>query len=167
MFIPQFPELEVTIKLFKNCPKESFPPVHSNFGIIDAANIYSTNVLYTAIYKALIESKYHKMRTKNLNSEVLLCLYAGTNIGEAFRQIGLNQSTTKDIITISIADKNSTDVINQDIHGGHCAEFNDANLAEVRDVEKIKSIYKINQELTNGKQDFEERIVNSIQLRGF
>ncbi|KAL6950016.1 hypothetical protein ACO0QE_000685 [Hanseniaspora vineae] len=166
MIIPQFPELEVTIKLFKDCPKESFPRVDSNFGIIDAANIYSTNVLYTAIYKALIESKYHKMRTKNLNSEVILCLYASTNIGEAFRTIGLNQNTTKDIITISIADKNSTADINQDIQGGECADFNDANLAEVRDVEKIKSIYKINQELTKGKHDLEELIVNSIQLRG-
>lgn len=166
MIIPQFPELEITIKLFKNCPKESFPPIDSNFGIIDAANIYSSNVLYAAIYKAFIESKYLKMRTKNLNSEVLLSLYASTNIGEAFKQIGLNQNTTKNIITISIIDKNSTSAIDQNINGGECVEFNDANLAEVRDVEKIKSIYKLNQELTNDEHDLEDLIVNSIQLRG-
>ena len=97
---------------------------------------------------------------------MLLSLYASTNIGEAFRQIGLNQNTTKNIITISITDKNSTSAIDQNINGGECVEFNDANLAEVRDVEKIKSIYKLNQELANDEHDLEDLIVNSIQLRG-
>ena len=85
--LPQFPDYKVTVSLFEDVSNAA--ELRSNvaeipFALIDARLICSSEQLYSAIYRALVETTYNRMRTKSLHSECLLCLSPSSNIGEAF-----------------------------------------------------------------------------------
>lgn len=90
--LPQFPDYKVTVSLFEDVSNAA--ELRSNvaeipFALIDARLICSSEQLYSAIYRALVETTYNRMRTKSLHSECLLCLSPSSNIGEAFQTFGI------------------------------------------------------------------------------
>lgn len=81
--LPQFDNLLINIGLFRdvNNAKDLRSQVTTlPYGLIDASMILSIEQLLSAIYKAIIEAKFNKMRTKTLYSECILSLSPSSNV---------------------------------------------------------------------------------------
>lgn len=84
--IPQFSEYDIHLALFvdiENIDQLREKVATAPFAMIDATCICTREQLFSAIYKALLEYKYNRLRTKSLNSECILSLSPTSNIGEA------------------------------------------------------------------------------------
>ncbi|KAH9201013.1 kinase binding protein CGI-121-domain-containing protein, partial [Zygosaccharomyces rouxii] len=94
--LPQFPDTRISLRLFHNVSNAS--EIRSKvaqlpYAIIDARSICSLEQVYSAIYRALVESKYGKLKTKSLHSECLYSLSATSNIGEAYKNFGIKDDS--------------------------------------------------------------------------
>ena len=113
----------------------------------------------------MVEAKYNRLRTKSLQSEILLALSPTSNIGEAFKRFGLKKDTTN-LLMIQIS-QNQTSSFDVTLVKGDTVEFEDDNLEKMSDIGTIKKIYKIDQSLhLKDNAQLSRAVVNAIQLRG-
>lgn len=81
--LPQFPCTQIYIGLVTNVSNadEIKTKIASlPYGFIDARNIISQEQLLSAVYRALTEKEYNKLRTKNLHSEIVFSLSPNSNV---------------------------------------------------------------------------------------
>ncbi|SMN17838.1 similar to Saccharomyces cerevisiae YML036W CGI121 Component of the EKC/KEOPS complex with Bud32p, Kae1p, Pcc1p, and Gon7p [Maudiozyma saulgeensis] len=169
MQLPQFPGVNIEILLFQDVSNAN--DIRSKiaelpYAFIDARTICSVEQLMSAIYRVMIESKYNRLRTKSLHSEVLLALSPTSNIGEAFKKFGISDDT-KNLIMIEINQDNDNSSLDKTVVNGEIVDFNDDNLQKNSDVNAIRKIYKIDQSVEfENISELSRATVNAIQLRG-
>lgn len=168
--IPQFDTRGVCVSLFrdvKNIEELRSKVGTMPFAVIDASCVCCREQLFSAVYKALIEWKYNRLRTKALHSECILSLSPTSNIGEAFRRFGIKEGT-RNIICLAVVGKNETQTSELfDVVDGEEVELSDENLGSMFDLEMIKKCYKLGgtaDKLTT--PELAQLLVNAIQLRG-
>ncbi|CUS23777.1 LAQU0S11e04060g1_1 [Lachancea quebecensis] len=141
--IPQFGTHEVYVSLFRDV--KNMEELRSKVGtmpyaVIDASCICCREQLFSAVYKALIEWKYNRLRTKTLNSECILSLSPTSNIGEAFKRFGIKEGT-KNIVCLAVVEKGETQTPGLfNAVDGEEIEFTDENLSSMLDLEMIKKV---------------------------
>ncbi|AET39195.1 Cgi121p Ecym_4116 [Eremothecium cymbalariae DBVPG len=144
--IPQFKDYKVQLAFFKdvvNVQDIRSKVAELPFGFIDARNVLSLEQLSSAVYKALIEVKYNKMRSKNLNSEVVLSLSPTSNIGDALRSFGIQEdSSVLILVRVASMDESSEERDFSSLIEGSEIELSDDNLRKYADIELIKRVCK-------------------------
>ncbi|SCU88667.1 LAFA_0E13938g1_1 [Lachancea sp. 'fantastica'] len=146
--VPQFDSFEIHATLFtdvQNTKQLREQVAVLPFAMIDASTIFSLEQLSCAVYKALIECKYNRLRTKNLNSECILSLSPTSNIAEAFRRFGINEET-KNIVCLAVVEKTSEKLPEgffKDHVQGRVVELSDANLKTTVNWDTIKKVSSI------------------------
>lgn len=110
------------------------------FAFIDARTVISVEQISSAIYKALVESTYNRMRTKTLHSECILSLSPSSNIGDALKRFGIKEDSTN-LIVIKIV-KNGDD---EPFDGktsivGDLVPVSDEQFVTTADIETIKNV---------------------------
>lgn len=143
--IPQFPAYQFQITLFQNVSNAE--TIRSkiadlSYAFIDPKLIVSQEQLYSAIYKALIEQKYNRLRTKTLHSECLFCLGPTSNIGDAFKKFGIKDDS-RELICLKVINLSDNNDVKEDLDGiidGERIVFNDDNLSKFYDRELIRKV---------------------------
>lgn len=148
--IPQFPDIKVSLALFeqvKNAKeiRSKMSELSTSFAFIDPRLVCSGEQMYSAIYKTLIEVKYNKMRTRNLNSECVLCLSPTSNISDAFLKFGIKDDSSQLICLKFHTNTDDVDTeqlrkIMTSIVKGQEIEFNDDNLSRFYDEALIRKV---------------------------
>lgn len=168
--IPQFQSHRIYISLFTNV--ENAASIQSkvaelNYAFVDATTVCSQEQLLSAVYKALLESTYNRMRTKSLHSECILSLSPSSNIMDALKRFGIKEDS-RNLICVKILESdeqfNHGDMI--DVIKGDEIDFNDNNLSGLYDKEVIKKNYKLGNFKPESDEDLTRAVVNAIQLRG-
>lgn len=94
--VPQFEKYTISIQKFTNVTNSielRRKLAELPFAYIDAKTILSLEQLCSAIYKAILESEYNRMRTRSLHSECILSLSPSSNIGDALKRFGIKEDT--------------------------------------------------------------------------
>ncbi|EDO18897.1 hypothetical protein Kpol_1023p66 [Vanderwaltozyma polyspora DSM 70294] len=142
---PQFQRYEISVSLFHNVSNTSdvkLKIAELPYALVDATMVCSIEQLYSAIYRAIVESTYNRLRTKTLHSECLLCLAPSSNIGEAFKRFGIKDES-KEIIVIKIKDTEDdqdNDPEFPDIIKGDQVSFDDETLQATKNEELIRKV---------------------------
>lgn len=162
--LPQFPETQIKLTLFQNVSNSS--EIRSKvaelpYALIDAKSICSLEQIYAAMYRAMVESKYGKLKTKSLHSECLYSLSATSNIGEAYKNFGIKDDSDALIVT-QIVGQNELEL---NLHGDE-VPLNNETLSQNCDMAFIRKIYKLNNFPTTSIREISRAVVNCIQLRG-
>lgn len=188
--LPQFPETEICVSLYQKVSNASQLRSRISelpYALIDARTVCSMEQIYSAIYRAFIESRYGKLKTKSLHAECLYCLSPTSNIGEALRNFGIKDDSTA-LVVIRILTDGTQDEGHQklDLEGDE-VELDDKKLAHFMDNSLVKKvclyfgllsilrmrvltfamqIYKLNNFPETSQEELSRAVVNSIQLRG-
>lgn len=141
---PQYPNAEISVSLFQdvsNANELRSQVRELPFAFIDAKMICSIEQLYSAIYRALTDSTYNKLKTKSLHSECLLCLSPSSNIGDAFKNFGIKDNSTE-VIGVQLIEPNEKNNVRtlKDFIQGDELEFDDENLAKFYDQKEIRKV---------------------------
>lgn len=136
--LPQFPDVNIYVSLWEDVSNAN--ELRSRISelpcaLIDARAVCSREQVFAAIYRALIESKYGKFKTKNLHTECLYCLAPTSNIGEAFKNFGIKEDSTALIVVQILENDNDAQLLE-----GNEAEFDDEALARTMDFPLIKKV---------------------------
>lgn len=148
--IPQFPDTKVSLALFEQVRnaeeiRSNMSELSTSFAFIDPKLICSEEQMYSAIYKTLVEVKYNKMRTRNLNSECVLCLSPTSNISDAFQKFGIKDDSSQ-LICLKFhtgtndVDKGQLNTILSSVVKGLEIEFNNDNLSRFYDEALIRKV---------------------------
>lgn len=147
-----------------------------NYAFIDANVILSRKHLLTACFRALNDYIHDRLRSNNVQSEIVFCLSPNNNIGEAFRRFGIGDGS-KNLIAIKVGDAGdvtpeSVERHLQSVVKGDKADFSDQWLANVCDVSRVGKVYKVpteNKENGNdheAKNRLEAQVLGLMCLRG-
>ncbi|AQZ12560.1 CGI121 (YML036W) [Zygosaccharomyces parabailii] len=162
--LPQFPDVKIYVSLWEDVSNAN--ELRSRISelpcaLIDARAVCSREQVFAAIYRALIESKYGKLKTKSLHAECLYCLSPTSNIGEAFKNFGIKDDSTALIVIQILEHDNDAQRLE-----GNEVQFDDEALARIMDLPLIKKIYKLNNFPSISQEEVSRAVVNCIQLRG-
>ncbi|CAI4035445.1 hypothetical protein SMKI_13G0930 [Saccharomyces mikatae IFO 1815] len=148
--IPQFPDTKFSLVLFEQVQnakeiRTRMSELSTSFAFIDPRLICSEEQMYSAVYKTLVEVNYNKMRTRNLNSECVLCLSPTSNISDAFQKFGIKDDSSQ---LICLKFHTETDRLNKQqlstvlssIVKGIEIEFTDDNLSKFYDESLIRKV---------------------------
>ena len=162
-----------------------------NYAFVDASTILSRRHLLTACFRACNDYMHDRLKSNNVQSEVVFCLSSNNNIGDAFRRFGISDES-RDIVVVKIGDsaagvagqsvsRNSIEThLNEAVHGA-LATFDDAWLETVCSLEKVRKNYKIakpqivkSTKAVNGgvgiardeRSDLEVQVLGLMALRG-
>lgn len=118
-----------------------------NYAFIDATTILSRRHLLTSCFRALNDHLHDRLKSNNVQSEVVFCLSPNNNIGDAFRRFGIQDSSQK-LIVVKVGDGDSVtkESVEEHLTGaieGTKVEFADEWLAQACDLEKVRKTYKI------------------------
>jgi len=124
-----------------------------NYAFIDASTILSRRHLLTACFRASNDYIHDRLKSNNVQSEVVFCLSSNNNIGDAFRRFGISNES-KDLVVIKVGDSAAGDE-NQSLSKGsvesHLNEavegtgidFSDSWFEDVCNLDKVRKNYKI------------------------
>ena len=154
-----------------------------NYAFIDASTILSRRHLLTACFRAMNDYIHDRLRSNNVQSEIVFCLSPNNNIGEAFRRYGISDTSTT-IVVLKVSDEESVD--EGDRHSrksveehlkanveGEEAGFTDEWFQDVGDIEKVRKNYKVVKQQKKGvrderdeRMDVEVQVLGAMALRG-
>ena len=72
--------------------------------LLDPSVIVDTRCILVAANKALHAAAHTKMRSASLHGELVLCLYARRNVGDALRALGATKSSAVALVAVFDAD---------------------------------------------------------------
>jgi len=124
-----------------------------NYAFIDASTILSRRHLLTGCFRACNDYIHDRLKSNNVQSEVVFCLSSNNNIGDAFRRFGISDES-KDIVVVKIGDsasgphsesfsKDSVEKHLNEVVDGTAIAFNDEWLSSICDLDKVRKNYKI------------------------
>ncbi|KAK6439932.1 hypothetical protein LTR95_003848 [Oleoguttula sp. CCFEE 5521] len=179
--IPHMPAHTLHVGLFKDVENATFlrrqlldGNTEFQYAFADASMVASRQAVLSACSRAIDDSIFGRMKTRNLHSEIVFALSAINNISESFRRIGI-QDTTKHVLAVKVLDESVTATkvdafLGEHVHGTVVA-FTDEELWSMQDVPRIRKVYKLppagkdNPPKTLSKTD-EAIVIGSMALRG-
>jgi len=162
-----------------------------NYAFIDASTVLSRRHLLTACFRACNDYIHDRLKSNNVQSEVVFCLSSNNNIGDAFRRFGISDES-KDIIVVKVGDSAAGDQsqtlskgsveshLNEAVEGIG-ADFSDTWLEGVCNLDKVRKNYRIakpqpvkgakivngdSDEAMNGRSEVEVQVLGLMALRG-
>lgn len=136
-----------------------------NYAFVDATTILSRRHLLAACFRAMSDYIHDRLKSNNVQSEIVFCLSPNNNIGDAFRRFGI-QDSSKDIVVVKVGDSAASEAnvtkqgVEEHLSGaieGTPVDFSDDWLKDVCDVDKVRKNYKIAKPQQQGKG---EKIMN-------
>ncbi|AEY95263.1 FABR201Wp [Eremothecium gossypii FDAG1] len=172
--IPQFPDTKLYISLFRNvsnAPEVVDSLAELPYSIIDARTLLSREQLLSAVYRAMLEKHCNKLRTRNLHTEVLLCLSPTSNvmsqIGDAMKRFGIKKDSTSVVLVKAVTGDETFDPKGfSEVIRGEELEFSDTALRESADIDTIRENYKLKCFECERLEELSAALVHAIQLRG-
>lgn len=118
-----------------------------NYAFIDASTILSRRHLLTACFRALNDHIHDRLKSNNVQSEIVFCLSPNNNIGDAFRRFGI-QDSSRNLVVVKVGEDDSVskERVDEHLNGaieGTRVELTDTWLEKVCDLEKARKTYKI------------------------
>ncbi|EGV63222.1 hypothetical protein PSN45_004505 [Yamadazyma tenuis] len=161
---PSYPHKTVFISVFANVPKNVLSVVKTkliegdpNYELcfLNTNYIISTEYLYSAIYKAILNFETGQSKAKTLNTEIIFNLSPVNNIMDAFKRFGVDDSQDQsNVICIKVidyvSDGNCLEDLNTHISkllhtdASQNIPLQDAYLFKTVDISKFKKIFKLN-----------------------
>lgn len=118
-----------------------------NYAFLDASSILSRRHVLAACFRALNDHMHERLKSNNVQSEVVFCLSPNNNIGEAFRRFGI-QDGSRDLVVVKVGMDGSVsrDSVEQHLEStvqGRRVDFTNEWLRSVCDLDKARKTYKI------------------------
>ncbi|KAF2840886.1 CGI-121-domain-containing protein, partial [Patellaria atrata CBS 101060] len=108
LHLPHLPDVPVHVAAFKDVRNAAFlrqQLIEGNrefeYAFLDCATILSTRHVLAAVFRAMNDARYGRLKSRNVHSEVVFCLSGNNNIVDSFRYFGLTPTTTS-LIAIKI-----------------------------------------------------------------
>ncbi|KAL6714102.1 hypothetical protein ACLMJK_008596 [Lecanora helva] len=124
---------------------------HYNYAFIDASTLLTPTHLLAAIYRALNDSFHKRLKSRNVHSEIVFSLGANNNIAQALRGFGIGKET-KELVVVKVGGER------EEVEGflgerveGVGVEWCEESLGKVRDVGRIRKLYKLPEQGGKGK----------------
>ncbi|OJJ51287.1 hypothetical protein ASPZODRAFT_127343 [Penicilliopsis zonata CBS 506.65] len=151
------------------------------YALIDASVVFSRTHALVAVFRAVNDYLNNRLKSRNVHSEIVFSLSPANNIADSFRKFGLTDST-KDLLIIKVS--LTPDITHESVEAhlqehiqGTPVPFDDEILSTIRDVAKIKKVYKLgslpssttkeaNGTLSDGDRQLEKCLLGAIALRG-
>ncbi|XP_071961341.1 EKC/KEOPS complex subunit TPRKB-like [Antedon mediterranea] len=147
--VQTFADFMVSLALFGNVENAEEVKKHIGSGNIDAAILSPDLVadpfqVLVATNKAIYNQKNGKLKTRSVNSEILYNISPSKNIGESFKLFSF-QNDAKYLLVVLLDDKENEKlgILKTRIVGDLISL---ENLANISDTDRIKKIYKIQEE---------------------
>ena len=147
------PDLALHVALYRDVQNATFLKqqllagnVDFEYAFIDASMVLATTHVLAAAFRAMNDYLHARLKSRNVHSEIVFSLSPNNNIGEAFRTFGVGDSTS-DLLILKVSTSPSVTLESVRSHlacavKGACVDFNDENLQDVSDLDKIRKAYK-------------------------
>ncbi|KAF2458289.1 kinase binding protein CGI-121-domain-containing protein [Lineolata rhizophorae] len=140
------------------------------YAFLDATTILSVNHLLAAVFRAVNDMLYGRLKSRNVHSEIVYCLSPNNNIAESFRRFGITESTTA-LLAVKVGMASHPNITAESVVAhlnsavqGQPVSFNNDELQSLTDLDKLRKFYKLEgpkpqpkrparQIATNGAQD--------------
>jgi len=131
------------------------------YALIDASTVLSTKQVLGAVFRAINDQRQHRLRSRNVHSEIVFALSPTNNISDSFRKFGVGDVTTT-LIAIKVIPASGTKEEQsqraqavrdhlEEVVKGQAMPFTDENLQESVDLGKVRKLYKLPApDLSNG-----------------
>lgn len=138
-----------------------------NYAFIDASVILSRKHLLAACFRALNDYIHDRLKSNNVQSEIVFCLSPNNNIGEAFRRFGIGDGS-RSLVAVKVGEAGDVtpEVVErhlQSVVQGQKVEFSDQWLAGVCDVSRVRKVYKVPDE--NKAKDLDREAKNRLEAQ--
>lgn len=146
-----------------------------NYAFLDVSSILSRRHVLAACFRALNDQMHDRLKSNNVQSEIVFCLNPNNNIGEAFRRFGI-QDNSRDLVVVKAGEGLDRSIIEHHLAGavqGTRVDFTDEWLRNGCDLDKVRKTYKIAKAQQGGKvingagHDTDERKYIETQVLGF
>ncbi|KAL4921071.1 kinase binding protein CGI-121-domain-containing protein [Aspergillus aurantiobrunneus] len=151
------------------------------YAFIDASMILSRAHALSAVFRAVNDYLNERLKSRNIHSEIVFSLSPTNNIADSFRKFGI-ADTTSSLLVVKVSV--NPDITHESV-AAHLAQnvqgtplpFDDAVVAGISDIAKIKKAYKlgslppassnqVNGARDEGRRRLELSILGAIALRG-
>ncbi|TVY42715.1 EKC/KEOPS complex subunit, partial [Lachnellula subtilissima] len=130
------------------------------YAFIDASVIVSRIHVLSAVYRAINALHSHRLRSRNVHSEIVFSLSPNNNIAESFRRFGIT-ATTENLLVVKVG--GDREEVRSHLEGaveGEAVGFEEGVLKGMLDVGRVRKVYKLNSGGGGGKKGSENRVVN-------
>ncbi|KAL2710307.1 hypothetical protein KLU848_1102 [Kluyveromyces marxianus] len=141
--VPQFQEYTISLQKYANVSNADVlrsKLMELPFAFIDARTVISVEQISSAIYKALVESTYNRMRTKTLHSECILSLSPSSNIGDALKRFGIKEDSTNLIVIKIVKNGDEEPFDGKTSIVGDLVPVSDEQFVTTADIETFKNV---------------------------
>ncbi|KAI9850024.1 MAG: hypothetical protein M1838_006197, partial [Thelocarpon superellum] len=144
----------VHIALFRNVRNAGFLKeqllsgnIDFEYALIDASMIVSTIHALAAVFRAVNDMMFSRLRSRNVHSEVVFALSPNNNISEALSRFGIGEHTTSLLVVkVSTVPEVSSRSVQQHLDKvleGTPVDFSDENLHSMTDLARVRKVYKL------------------------
>ncbi|KAF2224880.1 kinase binding protein CGI-121-domain-containing protein [Elsinoe ampelina] len=183
IILPHLEQYPVYAALFENVENASFlrdqllqGNTDFEYTFLDASMILSRDHLLAACFKAINDMSNDRLKTRNVHSEIVFALSPNNNIAESFRRFGLSPES-KNIIALKVA--STPDITQASVQShlfehikGQPSELNDNRLSQLRDIARLRKVYKFELKMDNQKTILTDdatilsSVIGTMALRG-
>ncbi|TVY85662.1 EKC/KEOPS complex subunit, partial [Lachnellula willkommii] len=167
--LEHLPTTPIHIALYRNVTNASFLQqqllagnTDFEYAFIDASVIVSRIHVLSAAYRAINALHSHRLRSRNVHSEIVFSLSPNNNIAESFRRFGVTAATTS-LLVVKVG--GDGEEVRRHLEGaveGEGVGFEEEVLAGIVDVGRVRKIYKLNGGGSGGKKS----VVNGVANEG-
>jgi len=123
------------------------------YAFIDASTVLSTKQVFGAVFRAVNDQRQHRLKSRNVHSEIVFALSPNNNIATSFRKFGVGDETTA-LIAVKVIPVSGTEEEQsqraqavrdhlEEVVKGQSVPFTDENLQESVDMDKVRNLYKL------------------------
>lgn len=141
------------------------------YAFISASSLISATHLFAAIYRAVNDQLSHRLKSRNVHSEIVFSLSPNNNIADAFRRFGIGPDT-KDLCVVRVGGDAAAVAthLTENVRGTS-VEFSDEALRNMTDWTAVRKVYKLGKAPTEPLdslhvKEMETTIMGIMALKG-
>ncbi|TVY28343.1 EKC/KEOPS complex subunit [Lachnellula hyalina] len=163
--LEHLPTTPIHISLYRNVKNAPFLQqqllagnTDFEYAFIDASVIVSRIHVLSAAYRAINALHSHRLRSRNVHSEIVFSLSPNNNIAESFRRFGIT-ATTENLLVVKVG--GGREEVKRHLEGAVEGEA----VGGMLDVGKVRKVYKLNSGGGGGKKGLGNGVVNEEEER--
>ncbi|CAK4034357.1 EKC KEOPS complex subunit [Lecanosticta acicola] len=113
------------------------------YAFLDASVLLSRNHVFSACFRAINDMINHRMKSRNVHSEIVFAMSPNNNIAESFRRFGI-QDDSKNIVAVKVGSDRET--VEKHLFAnvqGNASQLDDETLASLHDAGRLRKIYRL------------------------